>query len=89
MMGTLAAVLAGQKIPTPGDRFRAAVEGDIEAVDGVLRITAIRVRYFLKVPPEREDDARRSLENYIEKCPAAQSVTGCIRITHELAVERP
>jgi len=89
MMGTLAAALAGHKIPTPGDRFRAAVEGDIRAVDGVLRITDIRVRYTLMVPPEKEDDARRSFENYIEKCPAAQSVTGCIRIAHELEVERP
>lgn len=89
MMGTLAAALAGHKIPTPGDRYRAAVEGDIRAVDGVLRITDIRVRYILKVSPDQEDDARRSFQNYIEKCPAAQSVTGCIRITDELEVERP
>lgn len=89
MMGTLAAVLAGKKIPTPGDRFSATVEGDIRAVDGVLRITDIRVGYTLSVPPEQEDDARRCLENYIGKCPAAQSVTGCIRITHELEIKRP
>ena len=41
MMGTLATVLAGKKVPTFGDRFRADVEGDIEDVDGVLRITRI------------------------------------------------
>jgi organic hydroperoxide reductase OsmC/OhrA len=89
MMGTLAAALAGHKIPTPGDRFRAAAEGDIRAVDGILKITDIRVRYSLTVSPEQEADARLSFENYIEKCPAAQSVTGCIRIAHELALERP
>ncbi len=51
MMGTLATVLAGKKIPTFGDRYRADVEGDVEDVAGVLRITKIRVRYTLKVPP--------------------------------------
>jgi hypothetical protein len=40
MMGTLATVLAGRKIPTFSDRYRADVEGDI---DGVLKITRIRV----------------------------------------------
>ena len=50
-MGTLATVLAGKKIPTFADRFQADVEGDIEDVGGVLKITKIRVRYTLKVPP--------------------------------------
>ena len=48
MMGTLATVLAGMKIPTFGDRFRADVEGDVEVVGGVLKITEIRVRYTLQ-----------------------------------------
>ena len=51
MMGTLATVLAGSKIPTFSDRYRADVEGDIEDIDGVLRITRIRVAYTLAVPP--------------------------------------
>src|ERR1035441_7993982 len=58
MMGTLATVLAGRKIPTFSDRYRADVEGDIEDVDGVLRITRIRVAYTLSVPPGKADDAR-------------------------------
>ena len=80
MMGTLATVLAGQKIPTFGDRFRADVEGDIEDVDGVLRITRIRVKYTLKVPPGKSGDAREALKSYLEKCPAAMSVKGAIAI---------
>ena len=51
MMGTLAAALAGEKIRTPADRYRADVEGHIRAVGGVLRITDIRVRYTLAIPP--------------------------------------
>jgi uncharacterized OsmC-like protein len=84
MMGTFASVLATKKIRTHSDRFRANVEGDIENVAGVLKITAIRVHYELKLNPEEEADARWAMENYIEKCPAAMSVTGCIRIEHSL-----
>jgi len=47
MMGTLATVLAGKKISTPEDRYWADVEGDIENVNDVLKITQIRVKYYL------------------------------------------
>ena len=87
MMGTLAAALAGRGIATGADIFGAAVEGDIEDVDGILRITEIRVRYGLKVAPGREDDALRVMDTYLDKCPAAQSVAGCIRLAHELHIE--
>ena len=80
MMGTLATLLAGRKIPTFGDRFRADVEGDIEDIGGVLKITKIRVRYTLKVPPGKTDEVREVLRTYIEKCPGAMSVKGAIAI---------
>ena len=79
MMGTYASVLAPKKIRTHTNRFRADVEGDIEDVNGVLKITAIRVHYTLKIRPEEKDDAIMAFNNYIEKCPAAQSVIDCIR----------
>ncbi|WP_303722296.1 OsmC family protein [Malonomonas rubra] len=84
MMGTFASVLATKKIRTHTDRYQANAEGDIENVGGILKITEIRVRYKLKVSPEEEEDARWAMENYIEKCPAAMSVTGCIRLNHSL-----
>jgi organic hydroperoxide reductase OsmC/OhrA len=87
MMGTLAGVLAKSKIRTFQDRFMANVTGDIEDVNGVLKITRIRVHYHLKLPEEKEADARRALDNYIHLCPGAQSVVGCIDITHELTIE--
>ena len=77
-------MLATKKIRTHTDLFRSNVEGDIENVEGVLKITVIRVHYVLKLSHEEEADARWALENYIEKCPAAMSVTGCIRIEHFL-----
>ncbi len=87
MMGTLAAVLAGKKIRTFQDRFKAVVTGDIEDVDGILKITRIHVQYHLKVPPEKAAAAREAMETYLVRCPGAQSVIGCIDIAHELLVE--
>lgn len=86
-MGTLAAALAGIKIQTPEELFRADVEGDIENVDGVLKITTIRVKYRLKVPEEKANEAREAFGGYISHCPAAQSLIGCIAIQDELLLE--
>jgi len=80
MMGTLAAALAGKKIPTYGDRFRADVEGDIEDVGGILKITRIRVRYTMKIPPGKTEEARQALGEYLVKCPGAMSVQGAIEL---------
>lgn len=87
MMGTLAGVLAGKKIPTPEDRYWADVEGDIENVNGVLKITQIRVTYHLKIPRDKSKDAQDALSAYLTRCPAAQSVIGCIQIQDQLVTQ--
>ncbi len=87
MMGTLATALAGRKILTREDRYRADVEGDIENVNGTLRITRIRVTYHLKVTAEQAEAAREAFSSYLHLCPAAQSVIGCIEIKDELTME--
>ena len=87
MMGTLATVLAGKNIRTFSDLFQAEVTGDIEDVKGTLKITRIHVKYKLKAPKDKHDEARAALDNYVHLCPAAQSVTGCIAIEHELELE--
>ncbi|MFC1867746.1 OsmC family protein [Thermodesulfobacteriota bacterium] len=87
MMGTLAAVLASKEISTPKDRYRAQVKGDIEDIDGVLKITHIHVHYFLKVSNEQKKDAEDALISYLSRCPAAQSVIGCIKLSHEISYE--
>ena len=86
-MGTLATVLAGKKIRTFKGRFEAAVTGDIEAVDGVLKIVRINVRYTLKLPEEQRSAAQEAFDGYLTYCPAAQSVIGCIDIKDELIME--
>ena len=87
MMGTLARFLAEKDIPTSEDRYRANVEGDIEDVNGVLRITRIRVHYDLTVPPGKSDGANQAFERYLPHCPGAQSVIGCINIEHHLKIQ--
>jgi len=87
MMGTLAAALAGKKIRTFEELYRADVEGDIENVDNVLKITEIRVNYHLKLPKEKAEEARDAFASYLGLCPAAQSLIGCIRIRDELEIE--
>jgi len=87
MMGTLATSLAGKKIPTPEDCYWVDVEGDIENVNEVLRITEIRVRYHLEVPKGKVAEAKQAFSSYLTFCPAAQSVMGCIRIKDDLMTE--
>ena len=65
-------------IPAPREKIDADVEGDIEAVDNVLRITRIRVRYRLRIPTGTRERAERAVATHASKCPAASSVRGCI-----------
>jgi hypothetical protein len=65
-------------IPSAGN-LTAQVEGDIEDVDGVMKITRIRLHYRFRIPPGVRDKVDRLLEVYAEKCPAYQSVKGCIQ----------
>ena len=86
MMGTLASVLAGKSISTTENLYWVDVEGDIEKVNDIPKITQIRVRYHLKVSEGKAPDARELFSTYITRCPAAQSVIGCIDIRDELTL---
>lgn len=88
MTGTLARVLAEKQIDTLQEgTYWVEAEGDIENVNNVLKITNIRVKYHLKVPKGKVDDAKQALATYLVRCPAAQSVTGCIAIHDEADIE--
>ncbi len=67
-----------REIPATPDTIKATVEGDIEAIDKVLRITRIRVRYDLKIPKDKREAAERAVAKHPTSCPAANSVRGCI-----------
>jgi organic hydroperoxide reductase OsmC/OhrA len=65
-------------IPAPTEKLQASVEGDIQAIDNVLRITRIRVRYRIRIPAGTRERAQRAVDTHATKCPAANSVRGCI-----------
>jgi uncharacterized OsmC-like protein len=65
----------------------AQVEGDIEDVDGVMKITRIRLHYRFRIPAGTREKVDRLLESYAEKCPAYQSVKGCIECTWDAEIE--
>jgi uncharacterized OsmC-like protein len=67
----------------------ALVEGDIEDVEGVLKITKIRLRYRFKVPADAREKAERALAVYAEKCPAYQTVKNCIEVSWSADMEEP
>lgn len=75
------------RLAPPKIRIGAGVEGDIEDVNGVLKITRIRINYHLKVPPGKEAGAREALSVYLAGCPAAHSVIGCTEILHNITIE--
>jgi len=87
MSGTLARVLAEKQIDTPQENYWVDAEGDIENVNNVLKITNIRVKYHLKVPKGKLDGAKEALTTYLVRCPAAQSVIGCINIKDDSIIE--
>ena len=69
------------------ENLTAEVEGDIEDVDGVLKITQIRLRYRIKAPAEKRESIERLLGHYAEACPAYQSVKGCIDCSWTAEIE--
>jgi hypothetical protein len=69
-----------RQIPVDRETMTARVEGDVEAVDRVLRISRLRVHYDLRVPAGTREAAQRAVDTHEQKCPAATSVRGCIPI---------
>lgn len=68
------------------DNLVAQVEGDIEEVGGVMRISRIRLHYRFGIPPGTREKVDRVLATYAEKCPAYQSVKGCIECSWDAEI---
>jgi uncharacterized OsmC-like protein len=69
------------------DNLVAQVEGDIEDVNGVMKITKIRLHYRFKIPPGSREKVDRVLASYAEICPAYQSVKSCIECGWDAEIE--
>ena len=62
MTGTLGRALEVRGIASYPDKLSPAVEGDIEDVDGVMKITRIRIHYTIKLPAGKREEAQRALD---------------------------
>jgi organic hydroperoxide reductase OsmC/OhrA len=65
----------------------AQVEGDIEDVNGGLKITKIRLHYRFRIPSGTRESVERLLASYADKCPAYHSVKGCIECSWDAEIE--
>jgi len=72
-----------RKIPTT-EKLEATVEGDIEMVDGVLRVTRMRMHYRIEIPEGSDEAAERALASYASKCPAYATVGDAIALESTL-----
>jgi hypothetical protein len=73
-------------IPT-ADNLVAHVEGIIEDIDGVIRITAIKLNYQFKITSGTREKAQRALDSYADSCPAYSSIKACIQCTWDAEME--
>ena len=64
----------------------ATVTGEIEPVEGTLRITRIHVRYEIVVPKGKRPEAERALEHHVAHCPVAQTLTPCVEIVWDAQI---
>ena len=87
MTGTLAGALAARKIPTQPDRLSAEVEGIVENVEGTALITRIGIKYHLKIPKGKREEAERAMQFHERGCPVAQSVKRGIAVEWEGTIE--
>lgn len=87
MTGTLAGALEARGIPAAPNRLESEVEGVIERVDGTIAITNIRIRYRLKIPKGKREEAERALSVHKAGCPASASVERGIVVEWAVDIE--
>lgn len=81
MLGTLGGALEVRGIKLAPGEISAVATGVNELVNGLVRLTAIQVRYRLTIPPGTRDAVDRALARHQEKCPTAISLAAAIAIS--------
>jgi uncharacterized OsmC-like protein len=81
MTGTLAGALEARQIAAYGGSLETEVEGDVEEGEHkVLLLTKVRIRYRMKIPRGKRQQAERALSLHHSRCPVSQSVERGIRV---------
>ena len=70
------------------DAIRCTAEGRNEIVDRIIVLTAIDVRYTIRLPDGADrEKVDRALETHVDKCPTAQSLKGAVEVRWSADVE--
>jgi organic hydroperoxide reductase OsmC/OhrA len=80
MMGTLNGALEVRGIKLAPDAISATGTGVNDLVNGLVRLTEIRVHYDLRIPAGTRDAVDRALARHQEKCPTATSLAAAVAI---------
>jgi uncharacterized OsmC-like protein len=81
MLGTLNGALEVRGIQLAPDAISASATGVNDLVNGLVRLTEIRVHYRLSIPAGTRDSVDRALSRHQEKCPTATSLAAAVAIT--------
>ena len=87
MLGTLNGALEVRQVKLEGDAIRARVEGVNELRDGLPVLTAIRIRYRLRIPRGTRETVDRALARHQDKCPTAAWMKGCVDVSWTAEIE--
>src|SRR5919199_5483458 len=81
MLGTLNGALEVRGVSLPAGAIAATAEGVNEVIEGIVRLTTIRIAYALRIPAGSRAVVERALARHQEKCPTAVSLAPAVRIT--------
>ncbi len=87
MLGTLNGALEARGLTLPPGDIAADADGINELVDGIVRLTEIRIAYRLRIPSGARDAVDRALARHQQKCPTAVSLAPAVRITWTAEIE--
>jgi organic hydroperoxide reductase OsmC/OhrA len=81
MLGTLKAALDVRQVELEPDALAAEADGFHELRDGLPVLTAIRIRYRLRIPAGSREAADRALARHQDKCPTAATLRGSVDVS--------
>ena len=81
MLGTLNGALEARAMKLAPEAISASGTGVNELVNGIVRLTSIRIHYRLTIPAGTREAVDRALSRHQEKCPTAVSLAAAIAIS--------
>jgi organic hydroperoxide reductase OsmC/OhrA len=87
MLGTLNGALEVRGIKLEPEAISASATGVNDLVNGLVRLTEIRVHYRLRIPSGTRESVDRALARHQEKCPTATSLAAAVRISWTAEIE--